>query len=333
MRFERSFKERFMHRACIILLLMTVCAAPSFDQTKKQRVQSEVDPDQYIARDRSSRMNFQLGLRIEATGSSVQRATATVVNPIEWPEQQVTFVSEEAPPGVRIDIRKTAPTAQQMLMKIPGLTAGSAIVCTRTFELTRWTQRVRLEARVKLAAVSPEHAKPLLLPSEGIESTHAEIRKFAEESIGDKTDVWDRVNALFMATRRKIKYVQGPFAGALAGLRSGQGDCEELSCLFIAACRASGIPARIIWGPEHTWTEFALEDPNGNLVWIPADPSKERELGVINHFTPILQKGDRFLVPEMPGKPQRYLAPVCKGTGGTPLLQSIEKIEPIGLTR
>jgi hypothetical protein len=97
--------------------------------------------------------------------------------------------------------------------------------------------------------------------------------------------------------------------------------------LFIAACRASGVPARVVWGPEHTWAEFALADSVGKFVWIPADPSKERELGVINHFTPILQKGDRFSVPEMPAKPQRYLAPVCTGLGTTPRLEPIESIE------
>jgi hypothetical protein len=223
-----------MPRSYLILALIIIQTEPSFGQAK-QRVQAEADPDQYIARERSSRMRFQIGLRIEATGAGIQRATATVVNPIEWPEQQIKLLAEEAPSGIQIDIRKAAPTAQQMLIRIPGLTSGSSIVCTRTFELTRWTQRFKPELRSQLVAVARERAKPMLLPSEGIESTHAEIRKFADESIGDKTGAWDKVNALFVATRKRIKYVQGPFGGALAGLKSGQGDCEELSCLFIAS--------------------------------------------------------------------------------------------------
>jgi transglutaminase-like putative cysteine protease len=216
-----------------------------------------------------------------------------------------------------------------MLMRIPGLSAGSSVVCTRTFELTRWSQRLKPETKAQLVAVPADQARGQLQPSEGIESNHAEVRKFADVAIGEKSDAWDRVDALFQATRARVKYVEGPFGGALAGLRNGQGDCEERSCLFIASCRASGIPARVVWGPGHTWSEFALADPDGKWVWIPADPAKERELGVINHATPIFQKGDRFILPEIPGKPQRYLSPRCSGTGATPVLESIEEVQPL----
>jgi hypothetical protein len=312
---------------CCAAGLVTAFAASVPAQTKAPRVDRESDPFPYVTRDRSTHLRFRVGLRIEAGGGIVQKITATSPCPLEWPEQEITLVAEDAPFGAQIDTRKLSPTGQQMLIRIPGLTPGSAAVCTRTYELIRWTQRTTFDAKTKLVAVPPDRARNLLLPSDGIESTHAEIRKFASDAIGDKTKPWDRVNALFAATRQRIKYTVGPFAGALAGLRSGQGDCEELACLFIASCRASGIPARIVWGPEHTWAEFALADPDDRLVWIPADPSKERELGVINHYTPIFQKGDRFLVPEKPGKPQRYLLPMCTGVGSTPRLESIETIE------
>ena len=114
-------------------------------------------------------MRFEIGLRIEAAGAGIQRATATVVNPIEWPEQELKLLTEDAPSGVQIDIQRQPRRAQQMIIKIPGLTSGSSIVCTRTFEVTRWTQRIKLDSRSKLVALAPEQAKPLLLPSEGIE--------------------------------------------------------------------------------------------------------------------------------------------------------------------
>src|SRR5262245_46917200 len=196
----------------IAMLATLWLSDPIFGQTKNSRPPREspsravrdADPDAYVARERSSRMQFRIGLRIDATGN-VQRATATVLNPMDWPEQQLTLVSEEIPFGIQVETRKPAATAQQMILRIPGMQAGSSAVCTRTYEGTRWTQRVIPEARAKLVAVPPDRARPLLAPSEGIESMHAEIRKFATESIGDKTEVWDRATELFRATQAKIK--------------------------------------------------------------------------------------------------------------------------------
>lgn len=67
--------------------------------------------------------------------------------------------------------------------------------------------------------------------------------------------------------------------GAAAALASGGGDCTEYSDLFVALCRAKGIPARIIEGYAtdagsndlsfgHNWTEVYLDD----FGWVPFDP-------------------------------------------------------------
>lgn len=76
--------------------------------------------------------------------------------------------------------------------------------------------------------------------------------------------------------------------GALAGLQAGSGCCEEYASLFVAVCRASGIPARIVngyandrdelaedetlinmTGRRHQWAEFYLDGKG----WIPVDPT------------------------------------------------------------
>jgi transglutaminase-like putative cysteine protease len=65
--------------------------------------------------------------------------------------------------------------------------------------------------------------------------------------------------------------------GALFALKNGYGECGDYAALFVALCRASGIPARPVvgrWalpedGDNHVWAEFYLQD----VGWVPVDPS------------------------------------------------------------
>ncbi|MCP4249619.1 MAG: transglutaminase domain-containing protein, partial [bacterium] len=65
------------------------------------------------------------------------------------------------------------------------------------------------------------------------------------------------------------------FKGAEFCYKNRYGECCDYSALFVALCRAAGVPARPVaglWaqGPEkwHVWAEFML--PGGE--WIPVDP-------------------------------------------------------------
>jgi len=69
--------------------------------------------------------------------------------------------------------------------------------------------------------------------------------------------------------------------GALWAARSGRGDCNEYSSLFVALCRAKRIPARLAFGystswtntPRHAWAEAYLRE----YGWVPFDPSFNKQ--------------------------------------------------------
>lgn len=71
-------------------------------------------------------------------------------------------------------------------------------------------------------------------------------------------------------------YILQPL-GARAALLLKRGDCTEFSDLFVALCRASGLPARSVSGftidwnntPCHNWTEVYLPDKG----WVAFDPT------------------------------------------------------------
>ena len=134
------------------------------------------------------------------------------------------------------------------------------------------------------------------------------MTSLAAELTAGKEQGWERTAAIFDWVRENVKYeFAEQIKPAVAALKDGQGDCEELSSLFIAICRASKIPARAVWVPGHTYPEFYLVDDRGQGHWFPCQAAgAKREFGSMSEDRPILQKGDNFLVPEERG-PQRYV--------------------------
>jgi hypothetical protein len=112
--------------------------------------------------------------------------------------------------------------------------------------------------------------------------------------------------------REKVEYKEGKIKTAVAALQDGHGDCEELTSLFIAACRAADVPARMVWVPDHCYPEFYLVDDAGEGHWFPCQAAGTRAFGSMPELRPILQKGDNFKVPEKK-KPQRYVAEFLSG--------------------
>ena len=112
---------------------------------------------------------------------------------------------------------------------------------------------------------------------------------------------------LYDWVRDNIAYERGELKTVREALRDRTGDCEEMTSTFVALCRAARVPARCVWIPNHCYPEFYMEDENGNGCWFPCQVAGTRNFGSMPEYLPILQKGDRFKVPEKP-ELQRYLA-------------------------
>jgi transglutaminase-like putative cysteine protease len=246
---------------------------------------------------------------VKAEQGACRGIVGTTPVPIDWPEQSVTLVEEQISPLVKkVSYRLVDGTARQMVIEIPQLSAGEEASALVTFEITRHTLTPPEDTSVFVVPRKlNQQLRSYLTESPSIESRHAKIRALAKEAAAGKQPGWELVESLYDAARAKVQYKFGPLKGGLKALEDGDGDCEDISSLFIALCRANEVPARTVWVPGHCYPEFYLEDQAGQGYWIPCQAAGDRAFGGIPELRPILQKGDNFRVPEQRQR-QRYVS-------------------------
>ncbi len=253
---------------------------------------------------------WRIGLKLETRGVTCNDILATFPIPMDWPEQSVRLIGQEIDPLVnRWDTRDLPGGARQVVLKMPRALGGSDPEIMFQFEVSK--SRILAPTRTDdlvIPAKPPQTVKIYLGNSPYIDATDARIRNAAKEILSDgQQNDWERVEAIYDWVRDKVEYVEGDIKSASQALRDGKGDCEELTSLFVAICRANRIPARMVWVPDHCYPEFYLEDGNGSGYWFPCQAAGTRQFGGMDEYRPILQKGDRFKVPEKK-QPVRYVA-------------------------
>jgi hypothetical protein len=275
-------------------------------------------------------LKYKVGLEVTAEGGPCNGIYATLPVPAEWPEQRVRIAAEDVSPAVRSLRYRTLPGGlKQMVVEIPDLPAGKTARAVVTFELDRHALVAPADtAGLRIPAKPDRTLKAFLGPSPYIETRDPKITALAK-SAGDALEGWRKVEAIYDTVRDKVEYRNGELKGARRALADGWGDCEELTCLFIAMARAEGIPARTVWVEGHCYPEFYLEDASGQGWWFPCQAAGTRAFGAMPDQLPILQKGDNFRDPDRPGKTLRYVAEFLKGAtvkgGGDPRVEWIRE--------
>lgn len=257
---------------------------------------------------------FRVGFNIDASAGAVNGVVATMAVPMDWPEQTVKVVSEDISSNCKVSYRNLDGGVKQMVVNIPRLAKGDKGSVEIVYDVTI---REILPPEVTSDFVIPtklnRDLQKLLLPSPYIESNDPQIKNLAPTLIKDHATAWDQTGAIFDWVRENVTYkFAKDIKPAIAALKDKEGDCEELSSLFIALCRANKIPARAVWVPGHTYPEFYLEDAAGNGHWFPCQiAGNVRDFGNMFEDRPILQKGDNFKVPEEKTQ-QRYVKQFLK---------------------
>lgn len=302
-------------RYAVVLLLVVCVPAVVLGQT--------------ISFDGAKSQQWQVGMTVEATGA-INGIVAKVPVPVPWPEQKVTLVGQDVSRDVTIRYKQINGGVTQMEIRIPRLNAGQTAKALLTLEVLKGSIRAPAQvAGLRAPVQPPRQLRQFLGTSPQIETTNREIVRLAEEVVQGHATDWEKSEAIYDWVQTNIKYkFDTELQGALKALQAGHGDCEELTSLFIALCRANRIPARSVWVPGHCYAEFYLEDAQGQGHWFPCQPAGARAFGEMQESRPILQKGDDF---QVGGKRKRYVAETfsAKNALANPRIQFVRKQLPV----
>ncbi len=280
-------------------------------------------------------------------GAQLENVSAMLPIPMDWPEQEVRGIDEE-----KLDAALTGSIlyenvdagAREMILRLGRI---------RPHRKVEVVVNVRLVNYELLPPSNPyDYALPNRIPdaleqyveeSPYIECEERVFKKMFNEITQNKEGAWEKVEALYAFVQNNVKYdeaqkFRGTPKGALAVTRMPEGewsgDCKDMSCLFVALCRAGKIPARIVRVPEHCYAEFYLDlkpelakiimdenrqakksgskdKPKPTGYWFPCQVSGSYSFGGIPERQPILQKGDSYPDRERGGKAKLLFLQVC----------------------
>jgi len=141
--------------------------------------------------------------------------------------------------------------------------------------------------------------------SDYIQTDNPLLQEAANSVVGTETNPYIKAKQLFNFVGNHMIGFTGGINDALGAFNSQQGECGGYANLFIALCRAAGVPARPVTGISdlkegsyywanggvhtHMWAEFYLPE----YGWIPVDPTFSGE-GNMSTFG--IDYGDRLIL-------------------------------------
>ena len=270
----------------------------------------------------------QVGVELTGRGPATSLAATTPV-PIACAEQKIESERVEVQ-GCQACIRDVTPDARQLLLLAPQIVAGQVIAAVARFRITLFKQyhAYRREQFPEKQQTPPVVTQRYLGESPGIQTRSPEVRQLQRELSDGLSHPWDLAQQFASWTRKNIRPKMGTYTGVINALHKRLGDCEEMSSVFLALCRASGIPARLVWVPNHNWTEIYLSDQSGEGHWLPVHTAAYHWFGWTGAHELVLQKGDRIRVPER-SRQFRLLDDWTQWSGKRPDIRFTAELTPL----
>lgn len=270
---------------------------------------------------------WRVGMVVTAEGGGFRGLVGSTTVPMDWPDQKVRLIAEDLSPGVTISYRNFEGTARQLVVRVPVLRANEEAHAVLTFEIQRHLppppqhpETFKLPDPKKLERKLAVY----LGPSPAIEADHPDVKRLAQQLTARHATAWGKVRAMYDWVRKHVERQDNrgqEMKGTVQTLNEATGDCDEMTGVFVALCRALGVPARMVRVPGHVFGEFYLLDAEGKGHWLPCEVAAGEAFGTIVDARPILQKGDNILAVDPATRRKtrfRLLPETLTGTAAVP---------------
>ncbi len=227
---------------------------------------------------------YQIKHRITFTNHDVTTMTSLELNlpvPTDWAEQSIVLFKNIGHQPFQLKDERTPNRIIRSFdtRSLPG--PGERTVLENDFQLV--SREIRTDKKTLATMYYPRYDTRtrdyrLYTRSEKLlEADDPAIVEIASRLKFEANGPYHFAKAAYDFTIEHIAYATpSPAWGACAVLKEGKGDCGQYAALFVAICRAGGVPARPVAGcwatgvnQWHCWAEFLLP----SVGWIPVDPT------------------------------------------------------------
>jgi hypothetical protein len=244
------------------------------------------------------RFRLRVGIEITARSLTAELFSSTPV-PASFPEQTIDAERIITTGGAEAQFDSLSDSARRLVVTAGRLEKGATVSAVAEIDLTLYKQYFGFRReQFPERQVPPYPIRSAFLgDSPGIQTRIADVVERARALRAALTHPWDWAEAFADWVSRNISPRIGVYTSVTKALETRVGDCEEMAGVFVALCRASGVPARLVWVPNHVWSEFYLVDMQGVGHWIPVHTACYSWFGWTGAHELVLQKGDRLRVP------------------------------------
>lgn len=255
------------HSVCFYLTLVCIFVGATIESKSNDVI--FLNKEIYLGEPKTVEMKMQYKL---SAPNKTYRAKFVLLIPETLPNRQKVISKEWILPPTKIHKRDGGTYAEWILDKPKG---DIDIGCIIKMEIYPFDySRLNRDLGNK-----DDDLKKYLISEKFIETKSKVIVDLAQKSAPKRSKGGILLHSIFNSTIKnldKYNFANEP-KGALGALKLGGGDCTEYTDLFVALCRARGLPARHVHGivasgfpdtPKHSWAEVYIPH-NG---WVRLDP-------------------------------------------------------------